>query len=194
MPKRAQITVDINLIPKDPFFETVLGKILRWALSAGRYIVIFTELVVILSFLARFTLDRQLTNLNGTINQKTNVINSYGDLEYTVRMAQLRIQQYQQLEQQTNISDVFPALSQITPRDVQLEELVIRPSSIVMSGRVLSQTALNLLINNIQLSPQFNNISVDKIQVGDSKEPGFAFRLSADTKTESLATTNPTRR
>ena len=174
--------IDINLVPRDPFFDTILGKTLRWALSVGRYIVIFTELMVILSFVARFTLDRQLTNLNDSIHQKEVTIKSYGDLEEKVRLIQAKSDQYQQIEQQTNIIDIFPELTKVAPRDIQLDELTIKPTKISMSGKSLSQESLNLLITNFQLSTSFFNITVDRIEAGDTQDPGLNFLISADTK------------
>jgi Tfp pilus assembly protein PilN len=174
--------ININLVPKDPFFETALGKILRWSLSVGRYIVIFTELMVILSFVARFSLDRQLTNLNDSVHQKQITIESYGDLEEKVRLIQAKSDQYQQIEQLVNITDVFPALTKITPASIQLDELIIKPTQVSMSGKSLSQESLNMLINNFQISANFFNIAVDKIEAGNNQDPGFTFRITADTK------------
>lgn len=174
--------IKINLIPKDPFFETILGKTLRWALSVGRYIVVFTELMVILSFVARFTLDRQLTNLNDSIHQKEVTIESYGDLEKNVRLAQAKSDQYQQIEQQANIVDIFPALTEITPANIKLDQLTINTGKISVTGSTTSQQALNTFINNFQLSPNFFNINVSNIEAGNSQEPGFNFSIMADTK------------
>jgi hypothetical protein len=63
-------TLEVNLLPKDPFLSTSLGKLLQWSLTVGRYLVIFTELIVVSSFAARFSLDRQVTDLNASILQK----------------------------------------------------------------------------------------------------------------------------
>ncbi len=180
--KKTTVDVKINLIPEDPFFKTVLGRTLRWALSVGRYIVIFTELLVILSFVARFTLDRQLTDLNESIHEQKTVIQSYGELESNVRLAQAKIDQYQQLEQQTNLIEIFPALKQIIPSGVNLAELVINPEQVVLNGKTLSQKSLNTLINNLQLSPDFSQISVDKIEASGPSSPGFEFTMRAQTK------------
>lgn len=181
MIKAAQI--EINLIPKDPFFSTVIGKILKWALSAGRYIVIFTELVVILSFISRFTLDRKVTDLESSINQKKQIILSYGDIEANFRTIQEKISQYRQTEQETNIVDTFENMSSIMPDGILLRELAIRPTSVLLSGKTLSQTAFNLLINNLQLSPNFTNINVGEIE-SSSEEPGLFFNIKVDTKPE----------
>ncbi len=177
--------ISINLVPKDPFFETPIGKILKWSLSVGRYIVIFTELVVIISFVTRFNLDRQVTDLNNTIHQKKTIIESYGTLEQDVRDVQRKIDQYKQIEQQRNISDAFPQLSDITPQDIELDQLTIKMDSLNFSGTAYSMKAFNLLINNIQLSPFFQEVVVDKVETGDRKDPGFHFWIRAVTqKTE----------
>lgn len=182
MKKTKPVSIDINLALKDPFFDSLIGKSLKWALSVGRYIVIFTELVVILSFVTRFTLDRQVTDLNASIEQKRNVILSYGDLEDNFRIAQEKIDNYSQVEQQTNIVEIFPNLSYIIPQEVQLDELIINQDRVIVSGIALSQSSLNTLINNVQISPDFFNVVVDKIESEGDKTPGFVFSLRASTK------------
>lgn len=180
--KHTAANIHINLVPQDPFFDTFLGKTLRWAVSVGRYIVMFTELIVIISFATRFSLDRQVTDLNQAISQKENVIRSYGDLEERVRATQAKIDQYQQFDQQKNIVDIFPALSAITPSDVQLSELTIRPTNVTLGGSTLSQASLNLLINNIQLSNSFYNVTVDRIETSEDQTGLLLFRITADTE------------
>jgi Tfp pilus assembly protein PilN len=186
MKKPAPLT--INLLPKDPFFSTPLGKFLRWALSVGRYLVIFTELIVILSFGARFTLDRRITDLNSTILQKKIIIESYGDLEQEVRDTQKKLESYSQAEQQQNLAEAFPALSEITPQDVTLESLSIQPGRVVFTGLTKSNTSLSILINNIQLSPKFSDISVNRIETKSNRDPGFHFSIQANVKS---GETNP---
>lgn len=174
--------ININLIPKDPFFHTATGRALQWALSAGRYIVIFTELVVIISFAARFTLDRQITNLNNDIVDQQAVIESYGQLESDFRVAQAKIENVTQIEQDVNIVDVFQRLTEVTPPDITLTQLAIRPDSISATGKALSQNSFNLLINNLQISPQFTNVSVGKVESEEAGGSGFSFTITARTK------------
>lgn len=173
--------ISINLIPKDPFFHTPLGRALQWALSAGRYIVIFTELIVIISFAARFTLDRQITDLNSTILDQQSLIEGYGQLESDFRVAQAKIENVKEIEQDVNIVDVFERLSEVTPQDVTLSQLSIRPDSILVTGKTLSQSSFNLLVNNLQLSPRFNNVSVSKVESESSGSPGLNFTITAKT-------------
>lgn len=190
--KRKRLDFTINLVPQDPFFDSMLGKTMRWALSIGRYIVIFTEIVVIGSFATRFSLDRQVTDLNSSIHQKQAVIESYGSLESDVRQVQTKIENYQQISQQKNIVDVFPQLSEITPRDVQLTELVVKSTNVALSGTTRSQNSLNLLINNIQLSPNFHNVTVDLIESSPDQGNLLLFRLRADTEQAQAQPSRPT--
>jgi Tfp pilus assembly protein PilN len=174
--------ININLLPKDPFFSTVFGKILKWALSAGRYVVIFTELVVIMSFIARFTLDRQVTDLNSSIDKKKQIILSYGNLESDFKTIQEKIVQYKQTEQETTIVDSFESLSAVIPEGIILKELAIRPTSVTISGNTFSQSSFNLLVNNLQLSTDFVNINVGEIQSSEEDKGSIDFSIKADTK------------
>lgn len=191
MKKPKVVSFDINLALKDPFFDSIIGKTLKWALSVGRYLVIFTELVVIVSFATRFVLDRQVTDLNSSIEQKRNVVLSYGDLEANFRLAQARIENYSQVERQTNLADSFPSLSRIIPDDVVLDELMISQERVLISGSALSQDALNTLINNVQLSTDYHSVILEKIETQAKNIPGYIFSLRANTKSN-ISTTKST--
>jgi Tfp pilus assembly protein PilN len=180
--KRKPAQIAINLLPKDPFFESIIGRVLQWALSGGRYVVIFTELIVIVSFAARFTLDRQVTDLNQALHQKEAIIDSFAELEDNFTAAQAKISAYTQIEQETNITDVFIQLQTVTPESISLNSLTVRPTSVIISGNTLSQSAFNVFITNLQLSTHFHNVAVDRIESGNKNSPGLDFRIRAETK------------
>lgn len=185
--KPKSVNFSINLLPRDPFFDSLLGRTLKWALSVGRYLVIFTELVVIISFATRFTLDRQVTDLNDALNQKKLVIESYGQLDETFRAIQTKLTDSKQIDQQINIADAFPKLVAIVPRDVQLDELTVTTESVFLSGSAPSQNTLNLLLNNLQVSKDFFSVNVDKIESRGDKIPGYLFTVRANTQQEAQA-------
>lgn len=180
--KHKYVDVAINLLPEDPFFSSIAGRTMRWAVGVGRYLVIFTELIVILSFLARFSLDRQLTDLNTAILQKESIVKSFGDLETRITTVQDKITQYQQLQQSKDLTLAFPALSSITPQGITLRTLAITPTQVSITGIAQSQNSLNLLINNIQFSPEFFNVRVNRIESQDDDAEGLLFQIQADTE------------
>lgn len=174
------IKYKINLIPEDPFFKTTLGRTLNWSLNIGRYILIFTLLVVIMSFGSRFVIDRKLTDLNESIYQKQLIIESQTQPEKEFRLAQAKIKSYQEIQQQNNIVEIFPLLQQVVPNGFKLVSLKIRQNQITGEGIADANNALNLFINNLQLSPHFENIKVSKIEVTEDSVGGINVTFSAD--------------
>lgn len=177
MPK--PLTYEFNLIATDPFFETTAGKILLWTVSIGRYIIIFTATVVIVSFASRFYLDRKLTDLNNEIHQKSAVIESQQQLENDFRFTQFRIQTYEQMEKQNNLARIFPLLQKIVPRNLILRRLEINQDELSAESIALSNEALNFFISNMQLSEHFRDIVVERIESRDEKSIGFRVIVKA---------------
>ncbi len=169
----------INLAPKDPFYESFVGKLTTWALTVGRYLVIFTELVVILSFLSRFQLDRQVTDLNTEIVKQQRTIESYGDLEQNVRNIQQKIQDYNQLKVDAPLQEVFDLLGVITPNDIKFKELSINGEKMAIRAHANSRQALDQFIINLQTSAYLSNIVSDNISNKDSRTQGYDFQISA---------------
>ncbi len=176
--------IKINLTPKDPFFKTQVGKFLNWAINIGRYIVIFTELVVIVSFAARFNLDRRVTDLNDSIHQKEIIVRSYGTLEDDFRLAQEKLDQYEQVEQRNNIVKIFPKMQEIVPDDLTLRDLEITRTGINLEAVALTNNALNFFINNLQVSPYFFDVTVEKIEAESKGTGGFTILVKASTSME----------
>jgi hypothetical protein len=70
----------------------------------------------------------------------------------------------------------------VTPQDVNLEQLSISPAKVTITGNTLSQSSFNLLVNNLQLSGDFFNINISRVESGDNNKPGIYFNITADTK------------
>lgn len=180
--KKNKITIDqtkINLAPKDPFYESTIGKLTTWALSIGRYLVIFTELVVIMSFLSRFKLDRDVTDLNSEIVKQQRVIQSYGDLEQNVRDVQRKIETYNQLKTVKPIPEVFQVLTDLTPENVTYSELTIQNQTVQIHAHADSRQALDRFIINLQASSFFTKVVSDTISNKDARTQGYDFEISA---------------
>jgi len=170
----------INLLPKDPFEEGFVGKFLKWALSIGRYIVIATELVVILAFLARFKLDRDLTNLNEALAQKKAILDSYGQLEADYRAVAERLNKIGQLDQQSlQVVGFLAELSAMTPLDVSFSLISIASDQVELQGTALSEQGLATFFNQIKKDDQLTNIAVGQVSSSGEKGPGIDFRLTA---------------
>jgi len=178
MSKPAATKISINLLPEDTFLVGGIGKAIRWAVSVGRYLVIFTEIVVIVSFASRFGLDRKVTDLNQEISKKVAIIESYSSFESEFRSAQEKLSQYSQLESQRNLTEVFEQLSAVTPEEVTITQLAVRLNQVQVSGTTITQEAFNLLVNNLKLSPAFTDVQIDSVQDSEDRL-GYDFQLQA---------------
>ncbi len=168
----------LNFYPEDPFYATVVGKILRWAVGVGRHIVIFTELVVIGSFFSRFVLDRQLTDLNTSIVQKQAIAESYGTLEQDFRAIQRRTKDIAFILSTQGRWQVLDTLTKVTPPDISYGQINLSGERLTLQGKAKSNQSLALLIKGIQSQPDLGQISISEIQSGDQRDPGVTFSLS----------------
>lgn len=168
----------INLLPEDPFYDTLVGKVLRWAVSVGRYIIMLTELIVIGSFLTRFTLDRQLNDLNALILQKQAIVESYGDLEQRVRAIQKQAKDIAGFRQQQGNADILQMLMRLTPTGVSYEQVSFLDGRVNLKGVSLSSQSLANLLAGLQAERSVTEMTISEIQSGDRKDPGVNFSLS----------------
>ena len=196
MPAHKIKTIKVNLLPKDPFTESPLGKFLSWALSAGRYIVVFTELIVILTFLSRFTLDRQLTDLNEEILKKQAILDSYEDLETKIRSIQAKAKFLSKIEDAQQLVPVTKFVLEKIPDDIIFEDFDTRDDKFIISGKSYSQTSLANFIDVLKAETTFADVNLDKINTNE-KDTGISFILRAifAAKPDSISTSgspNPT--
>lgn len=169
----------INLLPQEEFEKNPIGKFFKWALSIGRYIIIFTELIVVISFISRFKIDSDLSRLNKDISEKQAVITSFGDLEKNVRSLQTRLKIIQS-RKEANIKtvQVLDECSRITPPDVILSDLSIKESSISLKGVAISHQGLASFIEGFKQSKLFAEIDLKNI-LSKGESLGIQFEITA---------------
>lgn len=185
----------INLMPRDPFYESLIGKIMVWSIKVGRYIIVFTEIIVIMSFASRFKLDRDNTDLTARITQKKAIIQSYGDIEPRTRLLQEKISATDKLLKSATAIPLFNLLASKIPPEVALTDLSYDSREIRISGRALTSHAFATTLTALQKEPRFISVSVDKITSGDQREPGimFTIRLTVTTAAQTKSTAPTTK-
>jgi Tfp pilus assembly protein PilN len=169
--------VSVNLLERDQFAESPIGRVITWVTTYGRYIMITTEIIVILAFISRFSLDRKLTDLNEAIAQKQAIIETNQDFEKEVINIQKKLSDVKVLiNNQNKAVNILSSLKTILPPDVYLETLNLTNSQ--LSTQVVAGTneGFAVLMNNLTLNKQYT-----KIEVGDIKKTpmtGVKFQLN----------------
>jgi len=156
--------VSINLISQEDLSHTPQGRIVAWALTYGRYIMVGTEIVVLLAFLSRFSLDRKLTDLKDEISQKQTIIEANAPLEYQVRLVQdTSVKIKSLLTGQSKPLDLLEQLSTLIPADVYLKSLTVSSDS--LEGEAIAGTTegFHTFLNNLGNSQQFSQVNLGDV-------------------------------
>lgn len=175
----AQKFSKINLLPKDAFEFSTLGRVLRWALTSGRVLVVLTEFVVILAFGSRFYYDRKLNDLMETIDQKQAVVESYADIEKQMRDLLARekiIDNY--LKNNLRVSERIRQIKSVTPAGVSYEQITVMPTNLDLSGRAGSETAFYQVLTGLTALPDVTEVSVGGINF-EQKFGQVNFKINA---------------
>lgn len=175
--------VKINLLPTEDIEKQPLNKFLKWVLTYGRTIIITTELVVIMAFLSRFVLDRELTDLHEAIGQKRAIVEATQELEYGFRNLQDRLENIKKLSgTSTNIDKVLDKIVAIMPSDVYLSDFTLSKDNISMTMVSLSRQGFSVFLNNLKREKIFSDIKIGAINEGVDKSPGIKFGISMKVK------------
>jgi Tfp pilus assembly protein PilN len=159
--------ISVNLLNQDDFSQSAVGKVMLWALSIGRYIVVFTELIVILSFLSRFTLDRRLTDLNEEIARQKAIILSYGTLEADFRDLQQRLKIIHQQTPSLTAPQILTLVNRILPPDVRLIDMNINAGQLQFNAIALSSQGFAQFVTAILTQNTFNQVTLGSVSSED---------------------------
>lgn len=171
------MSAQINLLPSKGFANSALGSVLEFFSTYGRYIIVGTQLIVLLAFFSRFRLDRELSDIRDAIDQKEAIIKDLSGLELEVRLLQQRLANIRNLKENHDfVRDTIFVVKNILPPGTTLQDLSIKPSSIDVDGKSESQQAFSDLVAMLKNSQELNNISFGNIsKAGGSEEIEFTF-------------------
>lgn len=161
----AKNTKHVNLLPQEDFERTTLGRIMKWALTSFRFIVIVVELVVVASFLLRFWFDVQISDLEDEIEQKSALISSKSSFEKEFRKTQNKLLIFSTITADSNLSlPLLEAVSASLPADTQLTEFTRTDRNLQLTGATLSENSIARLITNLKENPRFASVNLVKIE------------------------------
>ncbi len=176
---------DINLLPKNPFEESLLGRVLAWGLTIGKWIAIGTELIVASVFLYRFSLDRKLNNYRKRIAKEVARIEAYKEIENSFRLAQARVVLAKPiLAGEEKIRNAFLEQARLVPADVWLSKLEVSKNQIRVIAYSASVGGFNQFLQNLRESQKFEKISIQNIESGAEEKAKLKFSLTATFKGE----------
>jgi len=171
MPKNSAQGTNINLLPEEQLQQEPISKFLRWALTAGRYIVIFTEAVVLVVFLARFKLDSDIIDLKQEITAKAQVLAQAQSFEEEFLSTQARLQSVSKLvDGLTPRASLFSTLEATIPKEITLTDFSQSDAQIKISGETGNYSAVTQWVKLLQKEEGWSEVKLESIQRGTQEE------------------------
>jgi len=175
MPARGKI---INLLPSSEFENSFWGMFLKWAITAGRKVIILTELVVILAFLSRFKLDEDIRRLNGEISGKRNILESNKGFEDKYQELKAKIAAAKEIEKkQSGASETLEKIASYVPLEVRLQSLMISKSVVNMNGVSIDEKALKEMILRMDRDQDWRSIELANINAQEGMGVKFVLNI-----------------
>lgn len=171
--------IRINLLGSQDLGHTPWGRLVEWATTYGRYIMITTEIVVLLAFISRFSLDRKNTDLTEELGQKQAIIEANLDFERDIKSLQAHLTTAKALlANQAKPVEIANTLESLIPADVYLSSLDISRDKISISATAGTTSGFAQFLSNLQSVQMIQNVLLGDIR----REPatGIEFQLTAD--------------
>lgn len=169
---------EINLLKYKHFEDTLAGKVLAWVLSAGRVIVIITEIIVIAAFLSRFWLDRNLADLNEQNAALKAQVEAFSSFEKEFRSAQERLSLYKNLSAaQAKYSQIIKEVTSLLPTDVLLTNISITGDAVNITGKAISENGLAGFINAAGRAKTVKDIKLADLSLETKEQQLINFSL-----------------
>lgn len=168
----------INLLPKSEFEMSFGGQFLKWSLTAGRYLVILTELVVIVAFLSRFKLDKDLSDLADSITAKKRVLEASSEYEKEFRSLQSRLGAIETLvASQPQLELAVDAVVRKVPVGVKLTNLSAETGGLTIIGTAGSGGEFGEFMNLMSTDKSLK--SLELTDISNDGKLGIKFGLKA---------------
>jgi hypothetical protein len=173
-------TKQINLLPQDDFESSTLGRVLKWALSSFRVMVIITELVVMSAFLSRFWLDAKNSDLNDVLNVGKAQVTAYKDIEAEFRLYQKKLNIIKSLYSEKNNSSLLTEIVKVMPEDLILNSIQKSADTIQIRAIGFSEQSIAQFLVNLENYKTLSDINLS--QVASSVDNSFATSFTINAK------------
>lgn len=152
----------INLVKKKVDY---IDEFIKWALSIGRLVVILTEAVALITFIYRFSLDRQLIDLHSKILQEQAIVASLKDQEETYRNLQDRVAIAAEVSKQSSDKvKVYLDIQKNIPQDATFNNLSVFEEGTRINVTFKSVSGISKFVDFLKNYEGVESVSIDKIE------------------------------
>lgn len=160
---------EISLLTQPPFELTLWGRLVNWLTTVGRFIIVFTELIVLGAFISRFWLDRKNSDLSEAVRQYRAILESSVDFEKEFRFLQARMKKAALfIKGEKELFTPLEVVARQIPDDIILTQFNFssekeKPTASI-SILVFSERSLANFINYLLTDPEVDSVRIGVIK------------------------------
>lgn len=164
----------INLLPEK---EKSFGDyFLDFALHYLRYILILTQLVIIIVFFYRLQIDQEVIDLRESVDQKKEIINVVLPLMKDVSVIDKKTKFSEKIiSYQLKYNNLFDYLLKNFPETINLVSFELNNNSLKISGYATNPSHLQSFFNFLKKDKKFEAVSLNSLK---KTEEGLLFTMS----------------
>lgn len=171
MPKGTfNFLIHLNLLKPQGEKQKIVASLLNWLLSAGRYIVIFIEIIVLSAFLLRFKLDSDISNIKDKIDEQIPFLQSLKSDETLIKKVQFQLNTIKNIRQEN--PDFTVALKKIAdqvPQNISITNINMEKVQTIITFKIIgtsqNETGLASLILGLKEDKSFSDIELISISI-----------------------------
>jgi Tfp pilus assembly protein PilN len=175
---------EVSLLPDSENVNSFGSRFIRWITTAGRFVIVFTELIVISAFISRFWLDRKNADLSDVIRQQKAILASTQDFEKEYTLLEQRLKFVKDFyANRPSFTPQLNSLIESTPPDIVFQALSVDTDP--ETGKIAASLDLEAykensiidFVTNLTVNPDIETVIVNNINKRP-KENNYVIRIN----------------
>lgn len=165
---------DINLLSKKELH--FVDRVVHFSLNYLRYILVVTQIIVIVVLFYRFKIDNDILDLRESIAQKQEIVRVTQPLLDEAAKLDVQVDKtLTSVDTQNTINEAITYFLSVFPQDITLEKLSIQNDEFSFTGTSLDAQTIQFFYRRLRADKKFTGVTLGNIT--KNEEGGFSFTM-----------------
>lgn len=165
---------NLNLLQQMEKPQGAWDKVYSWVFTVGRYVIIGVEVIVLLGFVVRFSLDRKNNDLKDKIETKVNMLKAQSESEAELRQVQGVLTNFSSIiKNQQPISSRLTKILGLIPSEMKLKSISITQSRISLELSAPSYSIAEGFEQSLRTDSDYSSVQVSLKSSGGASNVEF---------------------
>lgn len=162
---------NLNFTRESEFEKSFWGKVLLWVTATGKHVIIIVNFVLIAAFLSRFYFDRVLSDLNESVNVKSEIIKQNAGFEKKYIALQKKIKEIKKITTgQDRPLKIITELASLLPPGINLSNFSLKDNEVTFQANIDSDNSLKLFLSNLNSSKMVKSVEISGVEKKNIKD------------------------